>query len=103
MYDGPSGKDLGGQKKEALPHPDHSFTRNDVEYEIPEDEWSTYDDIYRRWYNKYIMGTVDTDTSRKARKWDSLSDKDKYDILKSAHRYANDKMKDAYVGSNKRK
>ena len=95
VYNGPEGSGLGGGKSEALPHPSMKYTvtlwngqKQDVE--IPENEQEMYAEIYKKKYEAYIM------TSSKGRRWETLKDTEKYDLLKAAARAANDAMKKAY-------
>lgn len=91
VYDG-SGE--GSQKSAALPHPSQSFTLtdrrgNEEEYTIDDDEWDYYTNVYKQAYEQYIV--------RKGARWDTMSSKDQYNLLKSAHTAANKAMKTAYA------
>lgn len=91
-----NGSGEGSQKEAALPHPSQSFTvtKNGIEtdYSIPDDLWPMYTDIYKNEYELYII--------RKGAAWDTMTDKQQYDLLKSAHTAANKAMKDRYVRDN---
>ena len=92
-----NGNGSGSGKKEALPHPDQTFTvtNNGVktEYSIPDDEWTMYQNIYKREYELYMNEISDAE-------WDSMTAEEQYDKLKAAARNANKVMKNAYIGSH---
>lgn len=102
---------FGYHKAAALPHPSYTFTKDNVEYTIPESERDTYNDLYKKYYEQYLNGNAKGSRgyykwSYAARDWDKLSDEDQYTVLKEAAEYANGKMKDAYLsksGNSKRR
>ena len=97
--DAEGSESYGYHKEAALPHPSQTFTLNtrnngEEEYTIPDDEWPMYMDIYKAEYNRYVM------LSDKGRRWDTLNDKERYDLLKAAAASANKKMKESYARNN---
>jgi hypothetical protein len=87
----------GYQKQAALPHPDKSFTLTtrfgeEIECEIPDEEWGNYTDLYKDTYSSYLY--------RKGANWDSMTDKQQYDLLKAAHAAANKEVREMYARMN---
>ena len=94
VYENPDS--LGYQKASALPHPSRTFTitdryGNEDEYEIDDNEWPTYTEIYQQAYEQYLI--------RKGAKWNAMTDKEQFNLLKAAHSEANKAMKKAYATS----
>ena len=87
VYENESSSGYG--KEAALPHPSRTFTSDKVEYEISDDEWNKYEEVYKKEYKLYM--------DSKGRRWDTMTDDEQYDLLKAAHRSANDKMKKQYL------
>lgn len=86
-------------KSAALPHPDRKFelttrTGEKAEYEIPDEEWEHYTTTYRNEYERYMT------TNDKAKRWATLTEEGKYNVLKAAHVAANKAMKEQYAREN---
>lgn len=87
----------GYQNGAALPHPSTTFTAKnrkgeEVEYTISDEEYNKYAEIYKKEYSAYL--------DRKGSRWNQMSGKEKYDLLKAAAASANKKMKEAYVSTH---
>lgn len=65
------------KKDNALPHPNESFSRNGVTYEIGDDEWGDWEQAYRDAYQNY----VDT----KSVHWETMTEEEKIELLGKAH------------------
>ena len=62
------------------------------EYEISDGDWAYYVNVYQQEYQRYILA--------KGLRWDTMDDKAKYQLLKSAHSSANKKLREAYAKNN---
>lgn len=65
------------KKNNVLPHPNESFSRNGVTYEIGDDEWGDWENAYRDGYQNY----VDT----KSVHWETMTEEEKIELLGKAH------------------
>ena len=95
LYGDPSSE--GYQKAASVPHPSRKLTitdkyGNEEDYVIPDDEWPIYTEMYRREYESYVL--------RKGARWDTMSDADRFKLLKNAHSSANKTMREAYAKNN---
>lgn len=65
------------KKNNVLPHPNESFSRNGITYEIGDDEWGDWEQAYRDAYQNY----VDT----KSVHWETMTEEEKIELLGKAH------------------
>ena len=61
----------------ALPHPNTSYTSSGVTYTVGEEEMDNWLLQYKMGYQEYVVD--------KGRRWDSLTDEERLEILKDAH------------------
>ena len=87
-------------KASMLPHPSQEFTvtdskGNETDYEIPDEEWDHYVDIYKRTYEQYV--------ARKSARWDNMNDYERSNVMKAAHTAANKKMREQFMKDHRRR
>ena len=96
VYDSGDSESFGYHSDSALPHPSYSFAVTDsrtgaeTEYEIPEEGREKYTEAYRLAYGNYVM------RSEKGMRWETLTDYERYNVLKGAHSAGNKAMRDLY-------
>lgn len=81
-------------KSSALPHPSQKLTitdrlGNQEDYAIPDEDWDRYTEIYKVAYESYMV--------RKGGRWNTLTDKQKQQLLTSAHSAGNKAMREQYA------
>lgn len=69
----------------ALPHPNKSFTADKVEYVIPDDRWDEWELTYTEAYRRHVDSA--------GRKWESMSDEERLDLMMDAHAKGHDAAK----------
>lgn len=65
------------KKDNVLPHPNKSFSRSGVSYEIGDDEWGDWEQAYRDGYQNY----VDT----KSTHWETMTEEERIKLFSDAH------------------
>lgn len=80
------------QNKSALPHPNTSFSNKGEAYEIGEADWAAYTAEYKLAYADYL--------NKIAAKWDTMSEDDKVEALKSAHTSGHNAAKKWYMATH---
>ena len=84
-------------KESALPHPSQKLTitdrlGNQEDYTIADEDWDRYTEIYKVAYESYMV--------RKGARWETLTDKQKQQLLTSAHSAGNKAMREQYAREN---